>query len=151
MICVGGIFMKMKGKNTFFYITFGTLAVLIVLLLLVFCINIFRDKDVTPRQKEYTCTFIRTYKIEYILPSNSEDFLYLTIRAFQDEEVQTVKISKSLLPKIEQGKYYEFKFRPLKKIEQDTILNIYQKSKIISIEETQKIGLEQIQDKICES
>ena len=124
---------------------------LCLLLLLVFCINIFRDKDVTPRQKEYTCTFIRTYKIEYILPSNSEDFLYLTIRAFQDEEVQTVKISKSLLPKIEQGKYYEFKFRPLKKIEQDTILNIYQKSKIISIEETQKIGLEQIQDKICES
>lgn len=143
--------MKIREKSAFFYIAFGILAVLIGLWLLVFCIDIFRDKNLISGQKEYACTFIRTYKIEYILPSNSEDFLYLTIRAFQEEEVQTVKISKSLLPKIEQGKYYEFKFRPLEKLTQDTILNIYQKSKIISIEETEKIGLEQIQDKICES
>lgn len=139
--------MKIKEKKSF-YIAFGILVGLIVLVLC--CIN-FRDNDKIFGQKEYTCTFIRTYKVEYILPSNSEDFLYLTIRAFQDEEVQTVKVSKSLLPEIEQGKYYEFEFKPLEKIEQDTILNIYQKSKIISIEETDKIGLEQIQDKICES
>lgn len=143
--------MKIKEKNAFFYIAVGVLIFLLVLLLLVICINIFKDKNKIPIQKKYTCTFIRTYKVEYILPSNSEDFLYLTIRAFQDEEVQTIKINKDLFSKIEQGKYYEFKFKPLEKIEQDTILNIHQKSQIISIEETERIGLEQIQDNICES
>lgn len=145
--------MKIKGKSTFFYITVWVLIFLLVLLLLVICINvnIFKDKNKIPMQKKFTCTFIRTYKVEYILPSNSENFLYLTIRAFQDEEVQTIKISKALFPKIEQGKYYEFNFRPFEKIEQDNIMNIYQKSKLISIEETEKIGLDQIQDRICES
>lgn len=143
--------MKIKEKKHVFYIAFGVLIFLLVLLLLAICVNIFKDKNKIPIQKKYTCTFIRTYKVEYILPSNSEDFIYLTIRAFQDEDVQTIKIYKDLFPKIEPGKYYEFKFRPFEKIEQDNILNIYQKSKLISIEETEKIGLEQIQDRICES
>ncbi len=144
--------MKAKGKNTFLYIVIGVLSFLLVLMLLVISINIniSKDKNKIPTQNEFTCTFIRTYKVEYILPSNSKEFLYLTIRAFQDEEVQSIKISKALCPEIEQGKYYEFKFRPFEKIEKDNILNIYQKSKLISIEETEKIGLEQIQDRICE-
>lgn len=143
--------MKIKGKSTFFYIMVVFLSLLLLLLVICINANIFKDKNKIPIQKKFTCTFIRTYKVEYILPSNSENFLYLTIRAFQDEEVQTIKISKALFPKIEQGKYYEFKFRPFEKIEQDNIMDIYRKSKLISIEETEKIGLEQIQDRICES
>ena len=45
--------------------------------------------------------FIRTYKILNIAPSNDENYLYLTIRQFQAEEVETVKISKNMLKKPE--------------------------------------------------
>lgn len=138
-----------KRENKILKIIISVLIIIIVILLLVFYTNI-REKNKTSNQKEYDCTFIRTYKVEYILPSNSEAYLYLTVRAFQDEEVQTIKISKSILPEFEQGKYYEFKFKPIEEIKKDTILDIYQKSKIVSIKKTKKIGLEQTQDKICE-
>ena len=92
-------------------------------------------------------TFIRTYNILNIANSNDKKYLYLTIRQFQDEEVQTVKVEKSLCPSIEVGKNYEFFLKTHKKIE-DNILSIFNNSTIISIKETNKIGLEQIQDSI---
>lgn len=95
------------------------------------------------------CNFIRTYKILHIEESNDDEFLYITIRAFQDEEVQTIKILKNINDNITVGKYYEFEFNLHKKIDEDDILSIYNNSNIISIKETNKTGLEQIQENIC--
>lgn len=95
--------------------------------------------------EEYT--FIRTYHILNIADSNNEKYLYLTIRQFQDEEVQTVKVEKNLCPSIEAGKNYEFTLKTNQKLE-DNIQSIFNNSIVVSITETDKVGLEQIQDSI---
>lgn len=92
-------------------------------------------------------TFIRTYNILNIAESNEDSYIYLTIRQFQEEEVQTVKVEKRLCPNIEVRKNYEFTIKPKSKIE-DNILSIFNNSEIISIKKTDKIGLEQIQEDI---
>lgn len=90
---------------------------------------------------------VRTYKILNIEESNDYDYVYLTIRQFQCEEVQTIKVDRKLCPNISVGKSYEFKIKPYRKLE-DNILSIFNNSKILEIKETDKIGNDQIQDEI---
>lgn len=108
--------------------------------------NKFVNEDKNQDQSQLK-TFIRTYKILNIAESNNQDYLYLTIRQFQDEEVQTIKVKRNLCPQIQEEKNYEFTIKPNKKIE-DNILSIFNNSTIISIKETDKTGLNQIQDSI---
>lgn len=108
--------------------------------------NKFVNEDKNQDQSQLK-TFIRTYKILNIAESNDQDYLYLTIRQFQDEEVQTIKVKRNLCPQIQEEKNYEFTIKPNKKIE-DNILSIFNNSTIISIKETDKTGLNQIQDSI---
>lgn len=90
--------------------------------------------------------FIRTYNVLNVASSNEEEYYYITIRAFQDEEVQTVKIKNNLIKKFEVGKYYEFKF----KIENNNIRNeiksIFDNCEVLSIKITDKQGLDQINE-----
>ncbi len=95
--------------------------------------------------KEELPSFIRTYNILNIADSNDETFIYLTIRQFQGEEVETIKVKKDLCSNITVGKNYEFTIKPTRKIE-DTIRWIFDNSEVVSIKETDKIGLEQIQE-----
>lgn len=136
--------MKRKNKNIILCV-FIVGVIIVTMIIFCFLVNSKSRKNV----HNHNCSFIRTYKIEYILPSNNEECLYLTIRAFQDEDVQTIKVLKSLSPQIEQGKYYEFTFEVSDEIREDTILSIYQGSTITSIVETSKIGLEQRQEVLC--
>lgn len=92
-------------------------------------------------------SFIRTYNILNVAESNDEKYIYLTIRQFQEEEVQTIKVEKELCPNIVKGKNYEFTIKPNYRME-DNILSIFNNSKILEIKETNKIGLEQIQESI---
>lgn len=92
-------------------------------------------------------SFIRTYNVLHVEDSNDSNYIYLTIRQFQEEEVQTVKVERRLCPDIVEGKNYEFTIKPNNKLE-DNILSIFNNSKILSIKKTDKIGLEQIQDSI---
>ena len=62
------------------------------------------------QEEAYICTFTKTYLVRDITESNDSKYIYLTLRAFQDEEVFTVKVKKSLNPEIEEGKSYEFTF-----------------------------------------
>lgn len=90
-------------------------------------------------------TFIRTYHILNRADSNDDKYLYLTLRQFQAEEVCTVKVEKRLCSSVEEGKNYEFTFKSTKKFG-DNISSIFDNSEVVSIIETQKVGLEQIQD-----
>lgn len=99
------------------------------------------------QESEDLKTFIRTYEILNVAESNDTNYMYLTIRQFQGEEVQTVKVEKALCPEIEEGKSYEFTLKQNRKPE-DNILSIFNNSSVVSIKETDKIGLEQIQEDI---
>ena len=87
--------------------------------------------------------FIRTYKILNIAPSNDENYLYLTIRQFQAEEVKTVKISKNIYNDYEVNKSYEFTFKKTNTTLEDNIESIFTNTKLIKVEKTNKVGLEQ--------
>lgn len=89
--------------------------------------------------------FIRTYHVLNVAESNAYSYLYITIRQFQGEEVQTVKIERSLCPDITSGKNYEFKLKPNGQF-QENILSIFNNSTLLEIKETDKIGADQIQE-----
>ena len=92
-------------------------------------------------------SFIRTYNILNVTPAEEENSYYLTLQQFQGE-VDTVLV-KNLNEKLVVGKNYEFKFEKgnSTKID-DNIDSIFKNTKIISINETNKEGLDQIQDPI---
>lgn len=96
-------------------------------------------------------TFIRTYNILNMADSNDEKYIYLTIKQFQEEEVKTVKIEKSLASNIEIGNDYEFTFKYTNNMVHDNIESIFENTKLISVEKTDKQGIEQIQDLINEN
>ena len=90
--------------------------------------------------------FTRTYEVLNIEESNDENYLYLTIRQFQQEEVETVKVLKNLANSIEINKNYEFTFKKANLNIEDSIKSIFENAELISIKETDKTGLEQIQE-----
>lgn len=99
-------------------------------------------------KEEVEKTFIRTYNILNIEESNNYNYLYLTLNYFQGEEIKTVKVARSLAQNIKEDKYYEFKFKKNNTNIEDNIESIFENTTLISIEETDKIGLDQIQDNI---
>ncbi|MBO5530722.1 MAG: helix-turn-helix transcriptional regulator [Bacilli bacterium] len=89
-------------------------------------------------------TFIRTYYIISAVDDNEEDYIDVTLRQFQGTP-EIVKIDKSA--NIVVGRNYEFTFRTYIKYD-DTTKNIFENSTILKIEETNKTGLEQINQAI---
>lgn len=93
------------------------------------------------------CVFIKTYRVENILQSNDEDYLLLTIREFNCEEVETIRVKKSLSEdEFVEGKNYEFTLKRIEEIKEDNVNEIFAKAEIMSIKETNKIGLDQVQE-----
>ena len=90
-------------------------------------------------------TFTKTYNVA---DSNDENYLYLTIRKFQDEEVKTVKVQRSLANTVEKENNYEFTFQYTNNIAEDNIESIFANTMLIAIKKTDKQGLEQVQDSI---
>lgn len=93
-------------------------------------------------------TFTKTYNVLNVADSNDENYIYLTIRQFQEEEVKTVKVQRSLANNIEISKDYEFTFRYTDKKVEENIESIFTNTTLVSIKKTDKQGIEQIQDSI---
>ncbi len=91
--------------------------------------------------------FVRTYKILDVFESNDYDYLYVTLRQFQAEEVETVKVERKLFDEVEVLNDYEITFKN-KNIKEDSIKEIFLGSEIISVSKTEKIGLEQVNEDI---
>lgn len=92
--------------------------------------------------------FTKTYEVLNIVPSNSEEYLYLTLRQFQGEEVETVKVLKSLASTVEINKNYEFTFSARGIEPDEDIEDIFKKCNLLSIKSTDKVGLDQVQDSV---
>lgn len=93
-------------------------------------------------------TFTKTYNVVNVADSNDENYLYLTIRQFQDEKVKTVKVQRSLANTVEKENNYEFTFQYTNNIAEDNIESIFANTMLIAIKKTDKQGLEQVQDSI---
>lgn len=89
--------------------------------------------------------FVRTYQVLQIDDSKDSDYLYVTLKMFQDEEA-IVKIPKNQNFNLEINNNYEFTFEYTDKKVEDNINSIFENTKIIEIKKTDKTGLDQIQD-----
>ena len=78
-------------------------------------------------------TITETYDVLNITNSNDINYMYLTLREFQDEAVKTVKVPKSISKIISEQGLYEFTFE-YTNIFPNNIEQIFKKCKIINIE-----------------
>ena len=88
--------------------------------------------------------FTRTYMIYNVAQSNDYDYLYLTIRAFQDEEIETVKVKRKDFDNYKEDVYYEITFKITSNEIEDNLKSIFKNSEIIKANQTDKTGLEQV-------
>lgn len=109
---------------------------------------IFQNKTNEIKSIAESYTFTKTYNVVNVADSNDENYLYLTIRKFQDEEVKTVKVQRSLANTVEKENNYEFTFQYTNNIAEDNIESIFANTMLIAIKKTDKQGLEQVQDSI---
>ena len=145
-----------KGILIFIAILAALYLVLIVSSLVIF--NDFKSEKVeTVVENEETIfnntlenkdDFTKTYNVLNIADSDDENYLYLTIKQFQNDEVETVKVLKSLANGIEANKNYEFTFQYGNKNIEDNIKSIFENATLVQIKGTDKTGLEQVQDTI---
>ena len=96
-----------------------------------------------------SCQFTKTYRVEKIIESNDEGYLHVTLTEFQKAGAETVTIPREINNNIEEGKYYEFTFSSNQEDLSEDMNNIFENTEVVSIVETEKTGLDQIQEKVC--
>ena len=90
--------------------------------------------------------FTRTYNIRHTDVSNDYNYMYITIREFQEEEIETVKVKKELFDNATIGDNYEITFKIISNDIENDIKSIFKNSEIIKAYKTDKTGLEQTQE-----
>ena len=127
------------------------ICLIVISIILVIIINMNKDKnkEIMNGSKNYDCTLTEIYNIDNINLSNDENYLYVSLKKFQTEGVYTIKLPKSISDDLEKGKSYEFVFEIDKEYLKDTPDVIFNNSKIINVNETNKQGLEQTSFSTC--
>lgn len=125
------------------------ICLIVISIILVIIINMNKDKELKKDNKSYDCTLTEIYNIDNINLSNDENYLYVSLKKFQIEGVYTIKLPKSISGNLEKGKSYEFVFEIDKEYLKDTPDVIFNNSKIINVNETNKQGLEQTSFSTC--
>lgn len=105
------------------------------------------DTIVIESVRENKNIFTRTYKVIEKIENNSLVYDSFRVKQYQGEEA-IVDIKKELAKDIEIGKNYEFTFDRNNSEIDDNIKSIFENAELISVIETDKVGLEQVQDKI---
>lgn len=104
-------------------------------------------KENTSSENNNQDTFTKTYKVLNKTSFNEENSYYLTLQIFQGE-VDTI-IIKDLKTNIVENKTYEFVFEKNSSIKtEDNIKSIFNNYKLVEVKETDKVGLNQVQDKL---
>ena len=92
---------------------------------------------------------VKTYNIDNINSSNDSNYLYITFKEYQVEGVYTIKLPKTISKDLEIGKNYEFTFNTYKEYVSATPAEIFDKSELINIEYSDKVGMEQKNEFNC--
>lgn len=134
--------------------------------------NIHTNKDnnkiskKSEEEKYYDCSFTKTYRVVDLLDgyiAEVPEESYIVLDAFQTHSAFTHKISSEAKKNLEVNKYYEFTYylkgrgiindiedvrnsiSALNSIKSDNSLKV-----LLEVKETNKEGLEQVQENICE-
>lgn len=125
------------------------LIILSVFLLIIMLIIFNYKKEENNLKEKETCTLIRTFYIDDIKNSNDKNYLYVTLHEYQVEGVFTIKISKVIGKALEKNNNYEFTFTTPKDYMWETTDKLFNNREIISIEKTDKVGMEQTSKYYC--
>ena len=127
--------------------------------------EIVKEENNNSEEKYYDCSFTRTYRVVDLLDNyvvEVPEMSYIVLDAFQSHSAFTHKIGPETKKNLEVNKYYEFtyylkgigivndmndvidKISFVNSIKNDNSLKV-----LLEVKETEKIGLEQVQDSIC--
>ena len=118
------------------------------------------DENKNAEELNYDCSFTQTWKVYNLLENytgHHPDVSYVILEKFQTTIPYSHIIPSNLKSKLEQGKYYEFTYNIndindiTDKIIPEDNVKTSQSNLIVtlSIKETDKLGLEQLQEPIC--
>ena len=94
------------------------------------------------------CSFAKRYNLLLVTDSDDKEYVFLTLKEFQVDEVKTVKVKRNVMPSLKKGNYYCFSFITKKKIH-DHIDEIFSSSFLMDVEDKGKeVGEETA---ICET
>ena len=112
--------------------------------------------------KEYDCSFTRTYRAVNLLDgyiAEVPEWSFVALDQFQNHEIFAAKIPSSLKTGLEENKYYEFTYtikgngiiKTMEDVNSHLVLDDSNAEfKVtLNVKETDKQGLEQIQENIC--
>lgn len=136
-----------KNKKSKYLLILLVFVFLVIIMLIIF--NHKKEENNIKENNEDTCTLIRTFYIDDINNSNDENYLYITLHEYQVEAVFTIKISKVIGKDLEKNNNYEFTFTAPKDYIWESTDTLFNNRKVISIEQTDKVGMEQTSKYDC--
>ena len=108
------------------------------------------------RQKYYqnetnysSCDFIRTYFVEMIKESDDGEDYTVVLSEYLSDDLTTVRLDKDIATDLKVGFYYEFTFKTYQAYIDTDIENIFDENEVVSVKETDKVGVNQIQQDSC--
>lgn len=89
-------------------------------------------------------TFLATYQVLHTDLSNEAEYIWITLRKYNAEEITSVRVPTSFIKKFEVGKNYEFTFKIIdNSVNLEDTKNIFDTFELLKIEKTDKQALEQ--------
>ena len=108
------------------------------------------------RQKYYqnetnysSCDFVRTYFVEMIKESDDGEDYTVVLSEYLSDDLTTVRLDKDIATDLKVGFYYEFTFKTYQAYIDIDIENIFDENEVVSVKETDKVGVNQIQQDSC--
>ena len=113
---------------------------------------------------EYDCSFTKTYRVVDLLDgyiAEVPEWSYIALDSFQNHAIFAARIPSKLKEQLQENKYYEFTYtikgkdkiiKTMEDINENLVLDDSNaKLKVtLGIKETEKVGLEQLQESICQ-
>lgn len=93
-------------------------------------------------------SFRRTYQVLNITDSDTEEYWHLTLKEYQVDDVVTVKVKKEINPNLKEKRSYVFEFAYNGTCITDELKWILENAEIVSIKQTDKVGMDAIRDEV---
>lgn len=96
-----------------------------------------KGKTTTTKVNEETlgeCNFDKLYNLLLVTDSDDGEYIHITLKEFQVDEVKTIRIKRDAMPSLKKGNYYLFSFKTNKKIH-DHIEEIFDASELVSVKD----------------
>src|SRR5699024_11883737 len=95
------------------------------------------------------CDFVRTYFVEMIKESDDGVDYTVVLSEYLSDDLTTVRLDKDIATDLKVGFYYEFTFKTYQAYIDTDIENIFDENEVVSVKETDKVGVNQIQQDSC--